>query len=302
MLFCFRYIVTSGAVLALCSTLLGSLLPQPRILMAMARDGLLPSFFADVNKRTQVPVKSTVVTGLCAAALAFFMDVSQLAGMVSVGTLLAFTIVAVSILILRYVPPDEVPLPSSLQETFCLSQEYDEERVSGILGDERCKTSETKDVILAESMEDPLIEKKITRKMDEMKRRKVAAFSIGSVCVGVMVLTSAASATWLPFLPMCIGCIVGALLLVAGLGLLCWIDQDDGRHSFGQSGGFTCPFVPLLPVLSILVNTYLLINLGFVSDLPKLLLPPSHIINHFGFVLEKCSNICSTNLVSINPY
>lgn len=55
---------------------------QPRILMAMARDGLLPSFFADVNKRTQVPVKSTVVTGLCAAALAFFMDVSQLAGMV----------------------------------------------------------------------------------------------------------------------------------------------------------------------------------------------------------------------------
>lgn len=235
---------------------------QPRILMAMARDGLLPSFFADVNKRTQVPVKSTVVTGLCAAALAFFMDVSQLAGMVSVGTLLAFTIVAVSILILRYIPPDEVPLPSSLQETFCLSQEYDEERVSGILGDERCKTSETKDVILAESMEDPLIEKKITRKMDEMKRRKVAAFSIGSVCVGVMVLTSAASATWLPFLPMCIGCIVGALLLVAGLGLLCWIDQDDGRHSFGQSGGFTCPFVPLLPVLSILVNTYLLINLG----------------------------------------
>ncbi|CAN6298396.1 unnamed protein product [Urochloa humidicola] len=88
------YVVTSGAVLALCSTLMGSLLPQPRILMAMARDGLLPSFFSDVNKQTQVPVKSTIVTGICAAALAFAMDVSQLAGMVSVGTLLAFTIVA----------------------------------------------------------------------------------------------------------------------------------------------------------------------------------------------------------------
>ncbi|KAL4568155.1 hypothetical protein LXL04_020258 [Taraxacum kok-saghyz] len=47
--------------------------------------------------------------------LAFSMDVEQLAGMVSVGTLLAFTMVAVSVLILRYVPPDEVPLPSSLQ-------------------------------------------------------------------------------------------------------------------------------------------------------------------------------------------
>lgn len=56
---------------------------QPRILMAMARDGLLPSFFADINRHTQVPVNSTVVTGVLAAALAFFMDVSQLAAMVS---------------------------------------------------------------------------------------------------------------------------------------------------------------------------------------------------------------------------
>ena len=50
--------------------------------MAMARDGLLPSLFSDFNRRTQVPVKATIATGLCAATLAFFMDVSQLAGMV----------------------------------------------------------------------------------------------------------------------------------------------------------------------------------------------------------------------------
>lgn len=56
---------------------------QPRILMAMARDGLLPPFFSDISKHSQVPVKSTIVTGLVAALLAFFMDVSQLAGMVS---------------------------------------------------------------------------------------------------------------------------------------------------------------------------------------------------------------------------
>jgi amino acid transporter len=55
---------------------------QPRILMSMARDGLFPPFFSDVNRKTQVPVKSTIATGICAAALAFAMDVSQLAGMV----------------------------------------------------------------------------------------------------------------------------------------------------------------------------------------------------------------------------
>ncbi|KAL6847173.1 hypothetical protein ACP4OV_023026 [Aristida adscensionis] len=259
------YLVTTGAVLALCSTLMGSILPQPRILMAMARDGLLPSFFCDVNTKTQVPVKSTIVTGICAAALAFFMDVSQLAGMVSVGTLLAFTIVAVSILILRYVPPDEIPLPSSLQESFRLSQENDEEKVRGPLGDENHDqgASEISDVIVVESIKDPLIEKQLyASKLDETKRRKTAACSIASVCIGVAVLTSSASATFLPFLVQCFICVFGGLLLLTGLGVLCWIDQDDGRHSFGHSGGFICPFVPLLPVMCILINTYLLINLG----------------------------------------
>uniref|UniRef100_A0A453GZ80 Cationic amino acid transporter C-terminal domain-containing protein n=1 Tax=Aegilops tauschii subsp. strangulata TaxID=200361 RepID=A0A453GZ80_AEGTS len=153
------YVVTSGAVLALCSTLMGSLLPQPRILMTMARDGLLPSFFSDVNKHTQVPVKGTIVAGICAAALAFFMDVSQLAGMVSVGTLLAFTIVAVSILILRYVPPEEVPLSSSRRESMGLNQEYDEEKGRDPLGDDICDTSQIKDLIATEAMKDPLLEK-----------------------------------------------------------------------------------------------------------------------------------------------
>lgn len=80
-----RYIINVGAITALCSSLLGGMLPQPRILMAMGRDGLLPPFFSDINKHSNVPVKSTVVTGLVAATLGFFMDVSQLAGMVSLN-------------------------------------------------------------------------------------------------------------------------------------------------------------------------------------------------------------------------
>lgn len=51
--------------------------------MAMARDGLLPAFFAEINPRTQVPVKNTIVIGVLAASLAFFMDVSQLSEMVN---------------------------------------------------------------------------------------------------------------------------------------------------------------------------------------------------------------------------
>ncbi|KAM7500058.1 hypothetical protein LguiA_024472 [Lonicera macranthoides] len=247
-----RYIITVGAVTALCAALIGGILPQPRILMAMARDGLLPSFFSDVNKRTHVPVKSTIVTGIFIATLAFFMDVSQLAGMVSVGTLLAFTTVAVSVLILRYVPPHEVPIPPSLPElidSISLDFSNDSQEIS---------RESTKDPFRR-----PLIQKEIAQdEQNEARRRKIAAWSIAIVCIGVIVLTSAASAEKLPSIPRLIFCGMGGIILLCGLIVLTCIDQDVARLSFGHTGGFICPFVPLVPVTCILVNTYLLINLG----------------------------------------
>ena len=61
---------------------------QPRILMAMARDGLLPSFFSSVHPKTSVPVNGTVLAGLVAAVMAFMMDVDQLSGMVRINLIL----------------------------------------------------------------------------------------------------------------------------------------------------------------------------------------------------------------------
>ncbi|KAH1083082.1 hypothetical protein J1N35_022843 [Gossypium stocksii] len=261
------YIITIGAVTALCSTLMGSLLPQPRILLAMARDGLLPSFFSDVNKSSQVPIKSTLATGLVAATLSFFMDVSQLAGMVSVGTLLAFTMVAISVLILRYVPPDEVPFPSSLQESIDSVTLRYSQRIIG-------KNPETSTFVDGSqpllgnknvAVDCPIIEKQEAQAywtLTEQNRRKIAGWSIMLLCVGAFGLTFAASNVWIPSLIRLTCCGVGGVLLLSGLIVLTCIDQDDARHNFGHTGGFICPFVPLLPIVCILINVYLLINLG----------------------------------------
>ncbi|XP_022718827.1 LOW QUALITY PROTEIN: cationic amino acid transporter 4, vacuolar-like [Durio zibethinus] len=262
------YIVTAGAVTALCASLMGSLLPQPRLLMAMARDGLLPSFFSDISTHTQVPVKSTVTAGTLAAVLALFMDVSQLSGMVSVGTLLAFTVVAISILILRYAPPDEMPLPSSLQESIgSVRMLLDDDSQ----GTERKKFNDV-DVVKESShqfvdgeasIQYPLIQKQITEdKQNQRKRRKIAVWNIALFCIGVLVLTSAASAEYLPrLLRFSLGAI-GAAILLCSLIVLACLNQDEARHSFGHTGGFLCPFVPFLPAACILVNVYLLISLG----------------------------------------
>ncbi|CAN1271854.1 Cationic amino acid transporter 2, vacuolar [Linum perenne] len=256
------YIITAGAVTALCASLMGSLLPQPRMFMAMARDGLLPSFFSEIDKHTQVPVKSTIVIGILAAALAFFMDVSQLAGMVSVGTLLAFTAVAVSVLILRYVPPDVVPVPSSLYESIDASPllfGFDVEEVASL----KCKESDHGSKGLHHSEGTSLGPKQIGQDDgNHERRRKIAAWSITVVCIGVLILTYSASAEYPPRFLRFTSCIVGGGLLLCGLIILACIAQDNGRHSFGHTGGFTCPLVPFLPVACILINTYLLVNLG----------------------------------------
>ncbi|KAJ6379833.1 hypothetical protein OIU76_016482 [Salix suchowensis] len=265
------YLIAAGAVRALCSTLMGSILPQPRILMAMARDGLLPSFFSDVNRRSQVPVKSTLVTGLGSAVLAFFMDVSELAGMVSVGTLLAFTMVAISVLILRYVPPDEVPFPSSLQEIIdSVSLRYSTgcQNVTKEKSGFYAGTSTESNLPLlgkATAIEYPIIVKLQAQGnsvRNEGSRRKIAGWTITATCVGAFLLAYAASDLSIPRLLRFIVCGIGGALLLIGLIVLTCIEQDDARHNFGHSGGFICPFVPLLPIVCSLVNIYLLINLG----------------------------------------
>lgn len=259
------YIITAGATTALCSTLMGSILPQPRILMAMARDGLLPSFFSDVNKKTQVPIKSTMVTGLVAAILAFFMDVAQLAGMVSVGTLLAFTMVAISVLILRYVPPDSMPIPSSLQESIdSVSLRYSADDIMKESTITHIGSSEKRPIIVLAKGDEtvhPLIPDKAARVINE-NRRKIAGWTIMFTCLGALLLTSAASSIGLESYFRFTICAIGGLLLLSGLVVLTCIDQDEARHSFGHAGGFICPFVPLLPITCILINVYLLINLG----------------------------------------
>jgi cationic amino acid transporter 1 len=231
--------------------------------MAMARDGLLPSFFSDVHKGTQIPLKSTIATGIGSAVLAFFMDVSQLAGMVSVGTLLAFTMVAISVLVLRYVPPDEVPLPSSLQESIdSVSLKYS--TISKTSDDGETSTDTTSPLLGQKHKvaDYPTIIKQAQEYLTEETRRKVAGWTIMLTCTGIFLLTYAASSLGLPSFLRFTSCGVGGALLLCGLVVLTCIDQDDARHSFGHSGGFICPFVPLLPIACILINVYLLINLG----------------------------------------
>jgi APA family basic amino acid/polyamine antiporter len=105
-LFWLRKFIKIGAIAGLSSVMLVLLLGQPRIFYSMSMDGLLPPFFSKVHPRFRTPHITTMVTGAVAALLGGLFPIGALGEMVSIGTLLAFAIVCVSIIVLRRTHPD----------------------------------------------------------------------------------------------------------------------------------------------------------------------------------------------------
>src|SRR5437016_2187542 len=104
-----QYLVAFGAMTGITSVLLVMMLSQPRVMLALARDGLVPKgFFGDIHPKFRTPWKSTILTGLFVASMAGLIPLSILAEMTSIGTLFAFVIVCGAVLVMRKTNPNAV--------------------------------------------------------------------------------------------------------------------------------------------------------------------------------------------------
>jgi APA family basic amino acid/polyamine antiporter len=99
-------LVKVGIVAGLTSTMVVQMLAQPRIFMAMAQDGLLPAWAGRIHPRFRTPHLTTIVTGVIVAFASGFTSISVLGSLVSIGTLFAFVIVSLGVLVLRRTQPN----------------------------------------------------------------------------------------------------------------------------------------------------------------------------------------------------
>uniref|UniRef100_A0A493TXU8 Cationic amino acid transporter 2 n=2 Tax=Anas platyrhynchos platyrhynchos TaxID=8840 RepID=A0A493TXU8_ANAPP len=242
-----KYVVAVGSLCALSTSLLGSMFPLPRILFAMARDGLLFSFLAKVSKR-QAPVAATLTAGVISAVMAFLFDLKALVDMMSIGTLLAYSLVATCVLILRYQPSLTYEQPK-----------YSPEKAALAASERESAVSESQINMIQEnhfSLQTLINPSSLPTEQTATTVNFLVGLLAFLVC-GLSVLTTYGTHFIANLEPWSIGLL--AALVVSFILTLLLIQRQPQNQ---QKVAFMVPLLPFLPSFSILVNIYLMVQLS----------------------------------------
>lgn len=224
-----QYVVSVGALCALCTSLMGAMFPLPRIVFAMASDGLLFKFMGVVSEKYRTPFNGTMVTGFLTAVLAAVFDLDQLIDMMSIGTLLAYSMVAGCVLILRY--------------------DFEERHQTGRAIDEMCSSSYFMGFFQNKRGQVPT---KFTS--------KTVSFGIGLfavLCIPFSLILIKFEENFLATTKLDV-----ILLGVSSIPLILILFVISRQPVSGIKLFFKVPMVPWLPGVSILINIYLMMRLN----------------------------------------
>lgn len=199
-------LVNVGSVTTLTANVLCSIIGQPRIYMRMAKDGLLFSCFSKVSEKYQTPIWGTIFTGVVSGLLAFLLDIGTLTNMISIGTLLAFDIVCVGVIIMRFQDSPN----SSKGSWLTIAMFFGAFFVSGLA------------------------------KIPGMSTAGIWSLC---VCVGLVVVG------------------IPTLLIWRTMPSLAEVKLSVLKVT-PDANPFFCPWVPLIPMLGVMINTYMLFQLG----------------------------------------
>ncbi|KAG1951279.1 high affinity cationic amino acid transporter [Pimephales promelas] len=237
------YAVAVGSLCALSTSLLGSMFPMPRVIWAMAEDGLLFKFLANINEKSKTPIMATITSGIVAAVMAFLFDLKDLVDLMSIGTLLAYTLVAACVLVLRYQP--EQPSVNVHYQIASCQEETEADSIN-----------ESSAGFLPGSQDLCTLRNLLCPQNEEPSRLSGFTVNICTSVLGVLV---------------CVFCVVAvqggfqvwALAVLAVLAVVCFIitmliwRQPESKTKLS----FKVPLLPFLPVLSMFVNVYLMMQL-----------------------------------------
>ncbi|XP_076148532.1 cationic amino acid transporter 2 isoform X1 [Alosa pseudoharengus] len=242
-----KFVVAIGSLCALSTSLLGSIFPMPRVIYAMAEDGVLFKALARINPKTKTPLIATMSSGVVAAIMAFLFDLKALVDMMSIGTLLAYSLVAACVLILRYQPDAAIGRSrvNGDMEGEAESELTESESHLNMLNKDRALT--------LNSLFKPSL-------LPTEQTSTVVNTAVGVIVVVVCIISTltthyqhaiVAMEPW----------VLGVLAASVGVFIICvFIICKQPQTS--RKVSFMVPLLPFLPILSVFVNIYLMVQLS----------------------------------------
>ncbi|XP_056585483.1 cationic amino acid transporter 4 [Triplophysa dalaica] len=302
------FIVAVGSICAMNTVLLSNLFSLPRIVYAMAEDGLFFSVFSRVNPITKVPVIAILVFGSLMAVLALIFDLEALVQFLSIGTLLAYTFVAASIIVLRFQPDKrsgssggggvktDASSPPSLNQS---EQQVDP---SPVAGESHTFAQDSGELKEYESFSDKLqlVERQkavkerrapgtlkarwepyLGRLLGDCEPGEVVTFCVMALMVsGVSlsaVLVFGNNQLHLPVWSITLLLVIFSLVFVLSLFLI-WVHEQQANLKT-----FQVPLVPFIPGFSILLNVLLMLKLSPLTWIRFIIWLAAGLLVYFGY-------------------
>ncbi|XP_076044114.1 uncharacterized protein LOC143027072 isoform X2 [Oratosquilla oratoria] len=233
------WIVSIGALFGFSSSLFGAMFPVPRIVYAMADDGLLFRCLSKINKRFKTPMIATYITGLFAGVMALIFDLDSLVQMMSIGTLMAYSIVAVCVMLLRFSGDEEAS--ESLTENGLMSSRFKKStyKVTDYLN--QCFNSRR--------LKEP------TDLTSSLVGYATFTFCILSIILSLILVLLDEYLAKLNVASVVVAVVVAALSI---LNVIIIGRQPEASKKLA----FKVPFVPYLPAFSFFINIYLMCSLS----------------------------------------
>lgn len=260
-----KWIISIGALTGLSTSLLGAMFPLPRVLYSMASDGVIFRSLANVNQHTKTPIIATVISGIFAGLLACIFEVKELADMMSIGTLLAYSLVSISVMILRYGHQaigltDDVNRDSTELQPLGENDSDEKTEANGWK-----KSNSADDIDQMSSMSSVFAQ---FLNLNKHKHANVLSSQVAtSMIVAITILLIIFDALLVfcekqliakDITTLCVTTFVLLLLIHAIIVLAC---QPQSLHKIS----FQVPCVPYIPVLSMFVNFYLMLQLSVTT-------------------------------------
>lgn len=262
-----KYIVITGAVSATISHLISTMFSVPRVIYAMAADGLLFKKFAAIHEERKVPTAAAIASGLFVSSLALFLEIQDLVEMLSIGTLIAYTLLAISVVISRY-DPNVSSVKTSADSAGDQSKKLNWwQRI-------RSKSPQNSGYnnILSEEADTQSMEQKLDPVSEQKELPREEATPSGSFMARIYITCTTASLAGLlaimskgwnnlmhgePWIIIS-SCLFTAAVLVF-MAMLCKQPRNNATFPY------MVPCVPFVPVFSIAINLLLIVNLSFWS-------------------------------------